>query len=106
MAQGSRSRYPHAFSPGKRTPVVSEGSWRGRARDELTISPLETTIRSLLTTGRKLKIECVRCAKSKELSALEAIASYGGLMRLHEVETALRARCRTPACRLTLGPGA
>lgn len=82
---------------------MGEGSRRTKLVNHMPseVSP-EPTIGALIATNGKLRIACTRCAKAKELSAWEAVASYGGLMRFAEIQTVLKARCRSKPCVLSV----
>ncbi len=59
---------------------------------------LEHTIGGLLTQASVLSINCDRCRRSRSLTALEAIASYGGLVTFEELRVLLGNRCSKDAC--------
>lgn len=69
----------------------------------------EHTLTYLAETGRGLRLRCISCGFNRVLSPLEAIASYGGLMRFTEVREALKARCEArlnAKCEALIGPTA
>lgn len=97
------TRYPHAFSKGRSRPWVHEGSWQ-QVRPILMSKPDKpNTLASLIESGQALHIRCIPCGKQRYLSALEAVASYGGLLSFAELRAVLQARCRQ-ACQLTAEP--
>lgn len=104
MGPRSRSRYPHAFSPGRGVPLVRAGSREPRVPNVMPPKP-DLTLASLLKDNNSLKIVCTLCDKTKELSALEAIASYGGLLTFDEVRKVIWGRCRSKPCQARIGPG-
>ncbi len=97
------TRYPHAFSKGRSRPWVHEGSWR-QSRPVPMIKPAKpNTLSSLVETGQALHIRCIPCGRERYLGALEAVASYGGLLSFAELRAVLQARCRQP-CQITAEP--
>lgn len=59
-------------------------------------SAKDRTIGSLLETRQSCVLSCQECELKTRISGLEAIASYGGLMRFSEVSIIIRQRCRKP----------
>lgn len=58
---------------------------------------------SLIEREQVLSIRCIPCGKSRYLSPLETIASYGGLVSFYELRALLQARCH-PGCQLIVEP--
>ena len=68
---------------------------------------LNSPIGSLVAARLSCVIGCQVCNWKTKISALEAVASYGGLMKFKEVETAIRSRCVKKTeygCHFTIQP--
>lgn len=117
MSRRANTRYPHAFSKGRRGPgVVSDGSWRLAPDDprrtmfdaKPTVGFLSAktdhTLASLIPRQLGLGIRCNQCrpGHDKILRPLEAVASYGGLVTFDEVAELLKRRCKKSPCVLSV----
>lgn len=116
MSERVRSRYPHCLSKGRGVGLVNDGSWKLDPKDLAVFDPTarprsafmapkrETTLSSLVVREAVLSIACAACKRSRSMSALEAVASYGGLITFDELKSLLAGRCRKPPCQVTVTP--
>ena len=67
----------------------------------------DPTLSWLAVNGRGLRFRCIACSSSRTLSPLEAIASYGGLVRFSELRSIIKGRCEArlkARCDVLIGP--
>jgi hypothetical protein len=67
----------------------------------------DPTLSWLAVNSRGLRFRCIACSTSRTLSPLEAIASYGGLVRFSELRAIIKGRCEArlkAKCDVLIGP--